>query len=198
MADHLQGRLGMTDLFSIQWLRIFTTACCLYLFSSLYSNESFALSNNAESIDYPKILREQRTWAGLSSKTLRVGDVVWSYSEGGKKDRPTILLIHGLSSNRDTWNVIAHELTPYYHVIIPDLPNNGETRVANNFDLSVPNVAEQLRRFVEAANIQNHLNVVGHSMGGSIAMFYASQYAFDTQSLFFTTFKPLFRSKWQL
>lgn len=46
------------------------------------------------------------------------------------------------------------------------------------------NVTEQLRRFIEAAHIQDNLNIAGHSLGGTIAMFYASQYPFDTKSLF--------------
>lgn len=147
-----------------------------------------------DTLDYQKILQEERAWAGLSSKTLRVGDVAWSYSEGGDRSKPTILLIHGLGSSRDTWNDVAQQLTPYYHVIIPDLPFAGTTQVSENFDISVPNVTEQLRRFIEAARIQNNLNVVGHSLGGSIAMFYASQYPFDTQSLFLLSSGGVFKS----
>lgn len=158
------------------------------------SHQANAASNVAENIDYLKVVQEERTWAGLSSKTLRVGDVVWSYSEGGPKNKPTILLIHGLASSRDTWNSVAKSLTPYYHVIIPDLPSAGATQVPANFDLSVPNVTEQLRRFIEAAHIQDNLNIAGHSLGGTIAMFYASQYPFDTKSLFLMSTGGIFKS----
>lgn len=163
-----------------------------FTFSSLGLSTSHAAIH--ESIDYQKVLQEERTWAGVSSKTLRVGDVVWSYSEGGDRSQPTILLIHGLGSSRDTWNDVAHELTHDYHVIIPDLPFAGTTQVPTNFDISVPNVTEQLRRFIEAAHIQNNLNVVGHSLGGSIAMFYASQYPYDTKSLFLLSSGGIFKS----
>lgn len=162
---------------------------------SLYATASFAHSpSQNDALDYQKVLREERSWAGLSSKTLRVGDVVWSYSEGGQKTLPTLLLIHGLGSSRDSWNPIAHALTPYYHVIIPDLPSSGETQVPSNFDYSVPNVTEQLRRFVEASQIPNKLNIAGHSLGGTIAMFYASQYPFDTQSLVLISSGGLFKN----
>lgn len=147
-----------------------------------------------EHVDYLKIVQEERAWAGLTSKTLRVGDVIWTYSEGGSKDKPTILLIHGLASSRDTWNDVAKSLTPFYHVIIPDLPSAGATQVPDNFDLSVPNVTEQLRRFIEAAHIQDNLNIAGHSLGGTIAMFYASQYPFDTKSLFLMSTGGIFKS----
>ena len=184
----------MTHPFPKHRLHILISIFFLYLLVTALSTASVAQSNHVERIDYLKMLREQRTWAGLTSKTMRVGDVVWSYSEGGHKDRPTILLIHGLSSNRDTWNEIAHELTPYYHEIIPDLPSSGDTQVPANFDLSVPNVTEQLRRFIETANIQKQLNIAGHSIGGSIAMFYAAQYPYDTQSLLLISTGGLFKS----
>lgn len=163
-----------------------------FTLSSLGLNISHAATH--ESIDYQKVLQEERTWAGVSSKTLRVGDVVWSYSEGGDRSKPTVLLIHGLGSSRDTWNDVAHELTRHYHVIMPDLPFAGTTQVPANFDISVPNVTEQLRRFIEAARIQNNLNVVGHSLGGAIAMFYASQYPYDTKSLFLLSSGGVFKS----
>lgn len=160
-------------------------------FSSLGLTSTHA---STEMIDYQKILQEERAWAGLSSKTLHVGDVIWSYSEGGDRHKPTLLLIHGLGSSRDTWNEVARQLTKHYHVIIPDLPFAGTTQVPANFDISVPNVTEQLRRFIEAAHIQNNLNLVGHSLGGSIAMFYASQYPFDTKSLFLLSSGGVFKS----
>lgn len=186
----------MTSRFSPKILQFFMMV--LFTFSAsqvIFSSTSFAAAPvTAENINYAQILQEERAWAGLTSKMLRVGDVVWSYSEGGAKNKPTILLIHGLAGSRDTWNAVAHQLTPYYHVIIPDLPSSGSTIVPLNFDLSVPNVTEQLRRFVETAHIQDQLNVAGHSLGGSIAMFYAAQYAFDTHSLFLMSSGGLFQN----
>lgn len=160
-----------------------TLSCTLFSIVML-STSSYAVSSQTTTIDYQKVLQEERAWAGLSSKTLRVGDIVWSYSEGGSANKPTLLLIHGLASSRDTWNNVARLLTPYYHVIIPDLPSSGSTQVPENFDFSVPNVTENLRRFIEAAHIQKDLNIAGHSLGGTTAMLYASQYPFDTKSLF--------------
>jgi triacylglycerol lipase len=144
-----------------------------------------ALNQDVHSpIRVPDYLIKQRDAAGLHSKTLKIDDVTWRYSEGGANNKPTVLLIHGLASNRNHWNGVAHFLTSDYHVIIPDLPGNGETKVSDHFDLSIPNVTERLRRFVETLNIENKLHIAGHSLGGSIAIVYASQYPFDTQSLF--------------
>ncbi|ANF83081.1 lipase [Acinetobacter sp. NCu2D-2] len=129
-------------------------------------------------------LAQERAIAGLTTKTLKVGDMVWSYNEGGVKNKSTIILIHGLAGSKDDWNRVAKFLTPSYHVIIPDLPTNGETRTPRDFDFSIPNVTSELRNFIETLNIDENLNIAGHSLGGSIATVYASQYPFDTQSLF--------------
>lgn len=148
------------------------------------SSLSFAAPNSpSEFVDYDKLLKEQRQWAGLSAKSLRVGDITWHYNEGGDRSKPTILMLHGLMSDRDSWNAVAQGLTASYHVIIPNLPTSGDTQVPTNFDLSMPNITEHLRRFVETLGIQDDLNIAGHSLGGTIAMLYASQYALDTQSL---------------
>ncbi|MDH0564583.1 alpha/beta fold hydrolase [Acinetobacter courvalinii] len=135
-------------------------------------------------MSFQNLLQQERAWAGLQSKTLKVGDITWSYSEGGQASKPIIILIHGLAGSRDNWNRVARALTANYHVIIPDLPASGETLVPKDFDYSVPNVTEKLRRFVEAANLTGPAHIAGHSLGGSIAMLYAGQYPFETKSLF--------------
>lgn len=152
------------------------------------SMPNFAATPTQATIVAPPILQnyliQERKAAGLTTKTIQVGNVTWSYNEGGSRANPSILLIHGLAANRDNWNRVAHYLTPHYHVIIPDLPTNGDTKVPANFDVSVPNVTDQLRQFAEKIHIENKLNIAGHSLGGPIATAYAAQYPFDTQSLF--------------
>lgn len=148
-----------------------------------------------EFLDYTKVVMEERAWAGLQSKTLKVDDLVWSYSEGGSVQAPTLLLLHGLGTNRDQWNKVARQLVPYYHVILVDLPGSGQTKTPSYFNYSIENMADQLRRFAEVARIQNELNIVGHSMGGNIALLYASKYNFDTKSLFVLSTGGHFQNK---
>lgn len=151
-------------------------------------------ANSAEFVDYQKLLQEERAWAGLTTKTLRVGDVVWSYSEGGQTHKPTLLLIHGIGNSRDTWNLIARHLSKQYHVIIPDLPGSGNTQTSKSFEMTLTHLTEQLRRFVEAAHIQKELHIAGHSVGGFIASLYASQYNYDTKSLFLISAGGVFKN----
>lgn len=148
----------------------------------------------APAIDIQSVLQQERAWAGMETKRVKVGDIDWAYSEGGPAGKPTIMLVHGLAGSRDNWNRVARYLTPYYHVIIPDLPGQGDSKVPNDFDYSLPNLTEKLRRFAEAIKVDNGLNVAGHSMGGSISLLYAAQYPVDTKSLFLIDSAGVFKS----
>jgi predicted alpha/beta-fold hydrolase len=53
------------------------------------------------------VLAQERTWAGLETKSIKVGDITFAYSEGGVKGAPTVLLVHGFSGSRDNWNRVG-------------------------------------------------------------------------------------------
>ncbi|MBC9227835.1 alpha/beta hydrolase [bacterium SPL81] len=181
----------MTTLFSLP-IRKTLTATLLS-----FSLATFAISTTQAAeieMSFQNVLQQERAWAGLQSKTLKVGDITWSYSEGGQAGKPIVVLIHGLAGSRDNWNRVARALTANYHVVIPDLPASGETQVPKDFDYSVPNVTEKLRRFIEAANLTGPAHVAGHSLGGSIAMLYAGQYPFETKSLFLIDAAGVYKS----
>ncbi|RKG55322.1 alpha/beta hydrolase [Acinetobacter cumulans] len=169
----------------IKAMKVYLSALLLFFISGLL---------NAAEINFQNILQQERTWAGLESKTLKVGEVEWRYSEGGSRSKPTLLLLHGLSGTRDNWNRVARYFTPYYHVIIPDLPAHGETKTPENFDLSIPNLTEKLRRFADAAQFDPNLHLAGHSMGGAIAMLYAAQYPTEVKSLLLVDAAGVYRS----
>lgn len=146
-------------------------------------------SSAAISMDIQQVLQEERAWAGLTTKTLKVpygeagASVEWAYSEGGDPSKPTVMLVHGLSGSRDNWNRVARYLTPHYRVIIPDLPAHGDTKAPADFDLQLPNMVEALRRFAEAGNFNKNMHIAGHSLGGAMSVLYTSLYFMDTQSL---------------
>lgn len=159
---------------------------------------SFAMTSMqlsaAPTINIQSVLQQERAWAGLQSKQIKVADIQWAYSEGGAQSKPTLLLVHGLAGSRDNWNRLARYLTPYYHVIIPDLPGQGDSKAPNDFDYSIPNLTEKLRRFAEAIQVDKNLHIAGHSMGGAMALLYTAQYPIDTKSLFLIDSAGVFKS----
>lgn len=129
------------------------------------------------------ILQQERTWAGLETKTLKVEDFNFAYSEGGVQGAPTVLLVHGFSGSRDNWNRIAHKLTKKYHVIALDLPGHGDTVAPASFEYTLANLSEVVRKFVTAKGIQKDLHIAGHSLGGGIAVLYSALYFLEVRSV---------------
>ncbi|HET7664221.1 MAG TPA: alpha/beta fold hydrolase [Rhodanobacteraceae bacterium] len=124
----------------------------------------------------PQWLMRANTWrmaeaAGLSTHTLQVGNTRWTYDEGGKG--PTIVLLHGYDMDRNVWLKVAGPLAKNFHLIIPDLPGWGESTRIKGADYGVEAQAKRLAAFLHTLGL-NHPMLVGHSMGGAIAGYYAS------------------------
>ncbi|MBK8327448.1 MAG: alpha/beta hydrolase [Moraxellaceae bacterium] len=129
------------------------------------------------------VLQQERQWAGLESKTIKVGETTFAYSEGGVKGAPTVLLVHGFSGSRDNWNRIAHKLTKKYHVVAVDLPGHGDTIAPESFGYQLADLSDAVRQFVLALGIQKDLHIAGHSLGGGIAVLYSALYFLEVKSV---------------
>ncbi len=81
-----------------------------------------------------------------------------------------LIIIHGLFGMSDNWLSIGKALSSKRRVIIPDLRNHGQSPHSDNFstELMVEDIAEMLLDL----NSNNPI-LLGHSMGGRVAMKYA-------------------------
>jgi pimeloyl-ACP methyl ester carboxylesterase len=78
-----------------------------------------------------------------------------------------ILILHGLFGFSDNWQTIAKALSDHHLVVTPDLRNHG--RSPHTEAHSYPEMAEDIRAFMES-HWMFTAAVVGHSMGGKVAM----------------------------
>lgn len=129
---------------------------------------------------YQQAIGFERHRAQLTTKTVNISDHTLIYLEGGSG--PTLLLVHGFGANKDNWTRFAGRLTHSYHVIAPDLPGHGDSShsLALNYDIETQTA--RLREFSQALDLQQP-HLVGNSMGGAIALFYAGLFPDDTGSL---------------
>lgn len=90
--------------------------------------------------------------------------------------RPDVVFLHGLFGRGKNWAGIARTLAAKDHPsVLFDLPNHGRSHWSDSFDYSAmaSEVAAELRlRLGSAAAV----NLVGHSMGGKVAMLVALQH----------------------
>lgn len=85
------------------------------------------------------------------------------YGEAG----PVILLLHGLFGSSANWGSVAKRLSSRYRLLVPDLRNHGQS--PHHPDVSYPAMAADLLALLDEHE-RRRVVVVGHSMGGKLAM----------------------------
>lgn len=102
-------------------------------------------------------------------------DIRVHYQEWGDPSQPDVLLIHGWSTSAPIWHEIASELSPDYHLIVPDNRGNGESQVqVQGYKLS--DYAEDLAKLILDLDLASPA-VVGSSWGGNIGTYMAVEQA---------------------
>ena len=89
--------------------------------------------------------------------------------------RPVVLLVHGLAGSSDTWKEVLPALGGDHSVIAPDLLGHGRSDKPQH-DYSLGGHANMLRDLMVALGVER-ATVVGHSLGGGVAMQLAYQHA---------------------
>ncbi|OBK74214.1 alpha/beta fold hydrolase [Mycobacterium sp. 1274761.0] len=87
---------------------------------------------------------------------------------------PAILLIHGIGDNSTTWSSVQSTLAQRFTVIAPDLLGHGKSDKPRA-DYSVAAYANGMRDLLSVLDIER-VTVVGHSLGGGVAMQFAYQF----------------------
>lgn len=95
-----------------------------------------------------------------------------SYRETGDRSKPAIVLLHGLFASTQNWQSVSKRLKNHFNVFNVDLPNHGlspRTEVANYQEMvdGVVALIEKLKKPV---------HLLGHSMGGKVAMMVCLQH----------------------
>ena len=87
---------------------------------------------------------------------------------------PVILLIHGITGSSQTWDDVIPLLSDRYTVIAPDLLGHGDSAKPRG-DYSLGAYASGIRDLMQAVG-HERATVVGHSLGGGVAMQLAYQF----------------------
>jgi len=86
--------------------------------------------------------------------------------------RPNVLFMHGLFGQGRNWNSIAKDLLPQATSLLLDLPDHGHSPWSDHF--SYVDMADAVAHDIdERLGSAAALTVVGHSMGGKVAMLLA-------------------------
>jgi esterase len=83
--------------------------------------------------------------------------------------RPVVIL-HGLLGSADNWRSMSRRLGAHYQVFAVDLRNHGRSPHSDVLDYDV--MAADVWEFIEQQALR-HIMLLGHSMGGKVAMQFA-------------------------
>ena len=94
------------------------------------------------------------------------------YLEWGEQTKPPVLLLHGFLSQASIWSSLARQLSRNYHVIALNQRGHGNSDWSSEGDYSIDDHFTDLVCFLEELELREVI-LVGHSMGGRNALFYA-------------------------
>jgi pimeloyl-ACP methyl ester carboxylesterase len=107
----------------------------------------------------------------------------WDAQADGDSDH-TVVLIHGFLDFAWTWEGMMHAgLSGRFHAVAPDLRGHGDSaRVGTGGYYHFPDYLADLRDLI-AAVARKRVSLVGHSMGGAVAAYYAGTYPAEIHKL---------------
>ena len=115
----------------------------------------------------------------MDVKTLTLHGRPVTYARAG--EGPVLLLIHGMAGDFQNWQEVIEPLARHHTVIAPDLPGHGGSAPGAG-DYSLGALAAGLRDLLAALG-HDRATLVGHSLGGGIAMQFAYQFPELTERL---------------
>lgn len=86
---------------------------------------------------------------------------------------PVLVILHGLYGSSDNWISIARKLEDRFTIFIPDLRNHGQSPHTSTH--TYQDMVDDLSLFFKKHHI-NKATILGHSMGGKLAMMFAAEY----------------------
>jgi len=87
---------------------------------------------------------------------------------------PALVLLHGFCEDSRIWDDFKQPFLSTYRVLTLDLPGFGQSSIAEA--CSIQDMGDTLKAVLDAAQIEKCL-LIGHSMGGYIALAFAERYA---------------------
>ena len=104
------------------------------------------------------------------------------YLDWGNPSAPHVLLIHGVQDHCHSWDWVSHELCTDYHLIVPDLRGHGDSEWVKGSAYSHLDYIYDLVQLIHQEGLEP-VNIIAHSMGGTIACLLAGIYPEKVSSL---------------
>lgn len=111
------------------------------------------------------------------TRQLVVDDCSINYLTWGDPGLPCLILLHGGAAHAHWWSFIAPQFTKHYFVIAPDMSGHGDSGRREAYTME--QWADEVMAVARDAGAQERPIVVGHSMGGHVAIAVAARFGHD-------------------
>lgn len=111
--------------------------------------------------------------APATSRFVRAGDLRLHVLDYGSPGKQPVLCVHGGGAHAHWFDFVAPGLVAQFHVLAIDLRGHGDSDWAETADYSYARHAQDLHEAVGALGLDDFF-LIGHSMGGMVALEYAS------------------------
>jgi magnesium chelatase accessory protein len=112
--------------------------------------------------------RDGKDWPNRqASRFVKGAGLTWHVQMMGQG--PVVLLVHGTGASTHSYGELAQILAQDFTVVVPDLPGHAFTDLPPSRRLSLPGMAEDLGKLLDALGVRPILSA-GHSAGAAILL----------------------------
>lgn len=117
-----------------------------------------------------------------TSLFIEVHGARFHVSSWGEEGNPVLLLVHGLQDHSRNWDWVARHFSDRFHVIAPDLRGHGDSDWSASGVYTLSTFVMDLADIVDSLELAD-INLLGHSLGGHIALRYTAAFPDKVQRL---------------
>ena len=103
------------------------------------------------------------------------------YRDDGREHAHTVVLLHGFLQSLDVWSLYTLSYMRYMHVISIDLPGHGYSATFSDVH-TMDFMANAVKAVLDEAGVEQCV-MVGHSLGGYVALAFADRYGYMLKGL---------------
>jgi len=111
-----------------------------------------------------------------------------AFEKFGEKQNPPVIILHGFFASSRNWRACAEKLAANFCVYVLDARNHGASPHSEIMDYET--MAADVLCFIMQNELQN-VALIGHSMGGKTAMWFALNYPKLVQNLIVVDIAPM-------